>query len=96
MQHSHNAENLQQKFSGRVNDGRFKTDQPIKGRTGYHDSLNWLKIMVKQWLKASTIINSCTDWKNRVLLHPNLRLWTSKSRLPWQKQESDPLENTSS
>jgi hypothetical protein len=40
--------------------------------------------------------NSCTHLKNRVLLHPNLRLWTSRSRLPWLKQEADPLETTSS
>lgn len=35
MQHSqNNAQNLQETFSGRVNDGRFKTDQPIKRSNG--------------------------------------------------------------
>ncbi|CAA9300327.1 hypothetical protein AVDCRST_MAG84-53 [uncultured Microcoleus sp.] len=35
--------------------------------------------MVKQWLKASKKI--VVQAKNRVLLHPNLRQWRSRSRL---------------
>gem|GEM_PF-3422535 len=26
------------------------------------------------------------------MLHPNERLWTRMSRLPWMKQEADPSE----
>jgi hypothetical protein len=46
---------------------------------GYHDSLNWLKIMLKQWLKALKKIVVVT--KNRVLLYQNLRQSRSRSQI---------------
>ncbi|CAA9310543.1 hypothetical protein AVDCRST_MAG84-745 [uncultured Microcoleus sp.] len=51
--------------------------------------------MVKKWLKASK--KSCNHSKNRALLHPNLRLWTSIIRLMQVEAGIRPTsENTSS